>query len=70
MRVAPEIVLSDAERAELTRLARPKVSSVRLALRANLVLLAAEGRQNQEIAAQLKIGRIRVARWRARYLES
>ena len=70
MRVAPEIVLTEEERDELTKLARSRLSSVRLALRAKIVLLAANGMQNKEIAEQLKIGRIQVSRWRERYIES
>ena len=53
MRVAPEIVLTDEERAELTRLVRSKLTSVRLAQRARIVLLAADGMQNKDIAEQL-----------------
>ena len=67
MRVAPEIVLSDEERAELTGLVRSKLTSVRLAQRARMVLLAAAGAQNKAIAAQLGAGRVQVARWRERY---
>lgn len=70
VRVAPEIVLTDEERAELTRLARSKCTSVRLVQRAQIVLLCAQGMQNKEVAEQLGVGRIQVARWRARYLES
>ncbi|MEJ8826638.1 IS630 family transposase [Variovorax humicola] len=70
MRVAPEIVLTDEERGELTRLARSKLTSVRLALRARIVLLASQGRQNKEIAAQVGVGRVQASRWRERYLES
>ena len=40
MRVAQEIVLTDEERAELTRLVRSGLTSVRLAQRAHIVLLA------------------------------
>ncbi len=67
MRVALEIVLTDAERAELTKLVRSKRTSVRLAQRARIVLLAAQGLQNQMIAKQLGVGRIQAARWRERY---
>lgn len=67
MRVAPEIVLTDAEWAELTKLVRSARTSVRLAERARIVLLAADGVQNQEIAVQLGISRGKVARWRGRY---
>jgi transposase len=67
VRIAPEMVLSEEERAELTRLVRSKLTSVRLAQRARMVLLAAEGLQNIEIAAQVGVGRVQVARWRERY---
>ncbi len=50
MRVAPGIVLTDEEHAELSKLVRSKLSSVRLAQRARIVLLAAEGMQNKAIA--------------------
>jgi transposase len=69
MRVATRIVLSDEEEAELTKLVRSKRSSVRLAQRARIVLLAAQGVQNKDIADQLGIGRVQVGRWRDRYAE-
>jgi len=70
VRVAPTIELTTEEKAELTRLARSKLTSVRLAQRARIVLLAARGLQNKDIADELGIGRVQVARWRERYLES
>jgi len=70
VRVAIEIVLTDEERAELTGLVRSKLTSVRLAQRAHIVLLAADGLQNKEIADRLAVGRVQVARWRERYAES
>jgi transposase len=69
MRVAPQIELTDEERAELTKLTRSKLTSVRLVQRARIVLLAAQGLQNKEIAAELGVGRVQVARWRERYGE-
>ena len=68
VRIATQIVLTQDERAELTRLARSKLTSVRLALRARIVLLAAQGMQNIDIAAQLGVGRVQVSRWRERYV--
>ena len=50
MRVAPSIELSNEQEVELTRLARSKRTSVRLAQRAQIVLLAAQGLQNKDIA--------------------
>jgi len=69
MRVATKVVLSKDEREDLTRLVRSKQTSVRLSQRARIVLLAADGMQNQEIAAQLKVGRVQVSRWRERYAQ-
>ena len=70
MRVAPKMVLSEEERGELTRLARSRGASVRLSQRAQIVLLAADGMRNKEIADQLGIGRVQVSRWRGRYAQS
>jgi len=70
MRVAGEISLTSEEQTELTRLARSKRTSVRLAQRARIVLLASQGLQNKDIAAQLGIGRVQVSRWRKRYAEA
>lgn len=70
MRVAPVIVLSNDERAELARLADANLANPRLAKRACIVLLAAQGMQNKEIAEKLTVGRVQVSRWRKRYLES
>jgi transposase len=69
MRVAQTIQLSADEERTLRRLARSNTTSVRMARRACIVLMAAQGLENQEIAAQLEIGRIQVARWRERYAQ-
>ena len=50
MRVAPGIVLRDDERAKPSQLSHSQMTSVRLALRAPIVLLVAEGIQNHQIA--------------------
>ena len=70
LRVAKTIVLTNEQERELTKLARSKRTSVRLAQRAQIVLLAAQGLQNKDVAEQLGIGRVQVARWRERYHES
>jgi len=70
VRVAPMIVLTDGERAQLKRRVRSRRTSVRLSQRARIVLLAAEGMQNKDIAQQLGVGRVQVARWRERYGQS
>ena len=53
MRVAAVIVLLSEERAQLTQWARSKTVSVRLARRAQIVLSAADGLDNETIGAQL-----------------
>ena len=70
MRVALQIELTNEELAELTKLARSKRTSVRLAQRARIVLLAAQGLQNTDIATQVGVGRVQVSRWRERYAQS
>lgn len=69
MRVAPVIELSAEESKRLKRIASSSTVSVREARRAAIVLLAAEGMTNQEIAEQLGVGRVQVGRWRTRYAE-
>ncbi|HQQ69584.1 MAG TPA: IS630 family transposase, partial [Alicycliphilus sp.] len=69
MRVAPKIELTDEQRAVLTKLWRSGLTSVRLAQRARIILLADQGMNNKDIAAQLGIGRVQTARWRERYLQ-
>ncbi|MDO8312726.1 MAG: IS630 family transposase [Sideroxyarcus sp.] len=70
MRVAPKIMLTDEDHAELKKRVRSGLSSVRLAQRARIVLLAADGMQNKDIAKQLGVGRVQVSRWRERYAQS
>jgi transposase len=70
VRVAATIELTDEEESELTKLVHSKLTSVRLVQRAQIVLLAAQGLQNKEIAELLGVGRVQVGRWRERYLES
>lgn len=70
MRVAPEISLTSEEQAELTRLSCSALANPRLAQRARIVLLAAKGIQNKDIADELGVGRVQVARWRERYMRS
>jgi transposase len=67
MRVALQIELSGEEREKLEKLVRSKRTSVRLAQRARIVLLASAGMQNQAIAQELGIGRVPAGRWRERY---
>lgn len=68
MRVAAPIVLTGEQRSELSTFARGRSAALRLVERANIILQAAAGKQDQEIAAALQVGRHTVARWRARFL--
>lgn len=61
--------LTSEEHSELARIVASRLSSVRLSQRAQMVLLAADGLQNKEIADRLGVDRMQVARWRQRYLE-
>ena len=67
MRTATAIELEDGQRKELVRLSRGQKVFVRLAQRARIVLLAADGLQNLQIAARLGMSRFKVSRWRERY---
>lgn len=69
MRVAPPILLTDEQRYELSSAAGSRSVSVRLAQRARMILLAAQGRQDKQIAAEVGIRRQSVALWRRRFLE-
>src|SRR3954469_2160343 len=70
MRVAPPIVLSAEQKQALEQCARARSLPVRLVERARIALLAASGKQDKEIAAELSITAHKVARWRKRYLSS
>src|SRR4030042_5402960 len=67
MRVAPTIVLTAGQKKELTKLSRSNTTSVRLARRAKIILLASSGYDNTQIAEELGVGRVQVGRWRERY---
>jgi transposase len=67
--VAVAIELSDDERARLESWARRRTSAQALALRARIVLLAAEGLKNTEIAERLGVDHATVRKWRTRFAE-
>src|SRR6266700_1248480 len=68
-RPVAELVLAGAEREQLSRWARRAKTSQALALRAKIVLACAEGRNNKEVAGQLRVTESTVARWRRRFTE-
>jgi transposase len=67
-RHAQPIGLTDAERSELERRVRARTSSQQGALRARIVLQAAEGVSNTAIARALGITRHTAQHWRDRFL--
>jgi transposase len=66
--VAAAVVLEDGEREQLERWTRRRTSAQALAQRARIVLLAADGLKNTDIAAELGITRGMAAKWRARFV--
>ena len=69
MKTARPIELSSEQRIELERMVRSQTLEVRAVRRAQIVLLAADGMGNREIAAALGIGRVQVGRWRERFVQ-
>jgi transposase len=69
VRVAAPITLTEEQRSQLQIYARGRKIPQRLVERANIVLLAAEGSENLQIAEELAISRHTVARWRERFSE-
>src|SRR5436305_450201 len=69
MRVAVQVVLSVEEREELERLAAGRRLPARVVERAGIVLLAAEGKQDREIARVFGVSRRTVSLWRHRFVE-
>jgi transposase len=69
MRVAPPVVLTNEERRTLEQWARSRSLSVRQVQRAQIVLLAADGKQDLEIAAAVNVSNQKAARWRKRFLQ-
>ena len=61
------IELSDTERARLEATARKYTSPYREVIRAKIVLYAAEGLDNDAIAARLDTPRQMVSKWRKRF---
>jgi transposase len=66
-RSAVGIELDEAERCELEARTRRRKISRADAMRAEIVLLAADGASNLAIAKQLGVTRVMVATWRKRF---
>lgn len=64
-----ELTLTDQQHQELRRLLRAPSTSQQLVQRARIVLAAAEGLDNKQIALQLGISKPPVGKWRQRFLD-
>ena len=64
---APPVTLSEADREQLTHLARCGSEEQRVVTRALIVLGAADGKANKELERTLKVSRTTVAFWRKRF---
>ncbi len=69
MKNARRIALTDDERKTLQRWSRGRRTPARLVLRARIVLRAADGTMNKDIAKALKTAPKTVSLWRVRFAE-
>jgi transposase len=69
MRVAQPIVVNDQTRRKLEQQARGRSTPARAVMRSRIVLLAADGMLNKQIAKTLRVTPRMVTLWRGRFLE-
>jgi transposase len=69
MRIAPSVTVTTEQRSILESWARGHSTPVRLMQRARIVLLAASGRENKDIAVQIDATPLLVGRWRKRFVQ-
>src|SRR5208337_5293276 len=69
MRIAAAVALSPEQRQALERMARARSLPARVVERARVVLLAADGLENKQIARRMRMTPEKAARWRSRFLE-
>jgi transposase-like protein len=67
MPTVPPLAITDEERAELQRRVRAHTTPQRAAKRARIMLLAAEGIPNRQIAPIVGMNEHTVAQWRRRF---
>lgn len=67
MRVAPSILLAPEERQQLEQWSRGRSTEQRLVVRSKIVLSAADGRSNKDIADEQQVNPITVSLWRSRF---
>ncbi|MCH8835244.1 MAG: IS630 family transposase [Proteobacteria bacterium] len=66
-RTATPIIVEEEDRSALEQWVRSAKTEQRMALRARIILQAADGQRNLEIAAALRVRPATVTKWRARY---
>ncbi|MDM5179115.1 IS630 family transposase [Massilia sp. DJPM01] len=64
-----ELVLKDTERDQLSVWARRRKTAQALALRSRIVLACSSGAENKAVAAELKVAKQTVCKWRGRFLQ-
>lgn len=69
MRVAEAIEMDAQTERELRALSKGRRVEARVQQRARVILLAAQGWQNKDIAEEVKLDRRQVALWRKRFIE-
>ncbi|WP_169949243.1 helix-turn-helix domain-containing protein [Microbispora sp. H11081] len=69
MSVTPPLSISASDFAELTSWVTDSSTDIRLAQRARILLLAAAGLSNAEVAKQVGVSAPTVTNWRVRYQE-
>ncbi len=67
-RPAPALALRSVDREELTRWTRSTAGRAGLAVRARIVLAAADGEANERIAERVGVSKVTVLKWRGRFL--
>ncbi len=67
--MAVQIVLSGEERAALEEIVRSPTSEQRMATRARVVLSAAQGKPNRQIAPEVGLSEQKVGQWRRRFAQ-
>src|ERR1035441_5364938 len=63
------LTLTEEERATLERWARRATSAQALAQRCRIVLACADGKDNKEVAAELRVHQVTAGKWRSRFIE-
>ena len=69
-RPTPPLTLTDDERERLGQWARRPKTAQALAQRARMVLECSKGKTNTAVAAELRVSKATVGKWRTRFLES